>query len=69
MPNFYQILQTLVKLGFSSRRKMLRINLKSIIEVDDLNNLLEKLEIHPQSRAEDLSLEDWIRLSNNFLIN
>ncbi len=61
-------LETLVKLGFSSRRKMLRNNLKSIIEVDDLNNLLEKLEINPQSRAEDLSLEDWIRLSNNFLI-
>ena len=62
-------LQTLVKLGFSSRRKMLRNNLKSIIEVDDLNNLLEKLEINPQSRAEDLSLEDWIRLSNDFPVN
>ncbi|MGK7894762.1 MAG: 16S rRNA (adenine(1518)-N(6)/adenine(1519)-N(6))-dimethyltransferase RsmA [Xenococcus sp. (in: cyanobacteria)] len=62
-------LETLLKLGFSSRRKMLRNNLKSIIEVDDLNNLLEKLEINPQSRAEDLSLEDWIRLSNNFPLN
>ncbi len=62
-------LETLVKLGFSSRRKMLRNNLKSIIEVDDLNNLLEKLEINPQSRAEDLSLEDWIRLSNDFPVN
>ena len=57
-------LETLVKLGFSSRRKMLRNNLKSLIEVDDLNNLLEKLEINSQSRAEDLSLEDWIKLSN-----
>ena len=62
-------LATLVKLGFSSRRKMLRNNLKSIIDVDDLNNLLEKLEINPQSRAEDLSLEDWIKLSNNFPLN
>ncbi|MDJ0898849.1 MAG: 16S rRNA (adenine(1518)-N(6)/adenine(1519)-N(6))-dimethyltransferase RsmA [Xenococcus sp. MO_188.B8] len=62
-------LATLVKLGFSSRRKMLRNNLKSLIEVDDLNNLLEKLEINPQSRAEDLSLEDWIKLSNNFPLN
>ncbi|MEM9271972.1 MAG: 16S rRNA (adenine(1518)-N(6)/adenine(1519)-N(6))-dimethyltransferase RsmA [Cyanobacteria bacterium P01_F01_bin.143] len=59
-------LETLVKLGFSSRRKMLRNNFKSIIEVDEFNNLLEKLEINPQSRAENLSLEDWIRLSNNF---
>lgn len=61
-------LETLVKLGFSSRRKMLRNNLKSLIEVEELNNLLEKLEINPQSRAEDLSLENWIRLSNNFPI-
>ncbi|ELS01263.1 dimethyladenosine transferase [Xenococcus sp. PCC 7305] len=59
-------LETLVKLGFSSRRKMLRNNLKSVIEVDDLNNLLEKLDINPQSRAEDLSLENWISLSNSF---
>ena len=59
-------LASLVKLGFSNRRKMLRNNLKSIIEVDDLSKLLEKLEINPQSRAEDLSLENWISLSNNF---
>ena len=59
-------LETLVKLGFSSRRKMLRNNLKSLIGVDEFNNLLEKLELNPQSRAEDLSLEDWIRLSNDF---
>lgn len=62
-------LETLLKLGFASRRKMLRNNLKSIIEVDDLNNLLEKLEINPQSRAEDLSLENWIRLSNIFPVD
>jgi 16S rRNA (adenine1518-N6/adenine1519-N6)-dimethyltransferase len=59
-------LETLIKLGFASRRKMLRNNLKSIIDFDDLNELLEKLNFNPQCRAEDLSLENWITLSNNF---
>ncbi|MCU0551514.1 MAG: 16S rRNA (adenine(1518)-N(6)/adenine(1519)-N(6))-dimethyltransferase RsmA [Leptolyngbya sp. Prado105] len=59
-------LETLVKLGFSSRRKMLRNNLKSLIEVENLNQLLESLGLNPQARAEDLSVEQWVRLSNAF---
>lgn len=59
-------LETLIKLGFASRRKMLRNNLKSIINTNDLNQLLEKLNFNSQCRAEDLSLENWILLSNNF---
>lgn len=57
-------LQTLIKLGFASRRKMLRNNLKSLIEVDRLKQRLEQLNLNPQCRAEDLSLENWIALSN-----
>lgn len=57
-------LDTLVKLGFSSRRKMLRNNLKGIIEGDRLTQILEQLNINPQNRAEDLSLQQWITLSN-----
>jgi 16S rRNA (adenine1518-N6/adenine1519-N6)-dimethyltransferase len=59
-------LETLIKLGFASRRKMLRNNLKSMINIPDLNQLLEKLNFDPQCRAEDLTLENWILLSNNF---
>ncbi len=59
-------LETLIKLGFANRRKMLRNNLKSLIDINDLNSLLEKLNFNPQCRAENLSLEDWITLSNNF---
>jgi 16S rRNA (adenine1518-N6/adenine1519-N6)-dimethyltransferase len=59
-------LETLIKLGFASRRKMLRNNLKSIINLQDLDRLLEKLKFNPQCRAEDLTLENWILLSNNF---
>ncbi|HEY9771671.1 MAG TPA: 16S rRNA (adenine(1518)-N(6)/adenine(1519)-N(6))-dimethyltransferase RsmA [Coleofasciculaceae cyanobacterium] len=58
-------LEILVKLGFASRRKMLKNNLKSLIAPDDLNQLLEKLNFNSQCRAEDLSLENWILLSNS----
>ena len=57
-------LEALVKLGFSSKRKMLRNNLKSVVERDRLTHLLEQLEVNPQARAEDLSVQQWIALSN-----
>lgn len=57
-------METLIKLGFSSRRKMLRNNLKSVIEPEPLNSLLESLAINPQARAEDLSVRNWINLSD-----
>ncbi|MBD1843880.1 16S rRNA (adenine(1518)-N(6)/adenine(1519)-N(6))-dimethyltransferase RsmA [Cyanobacteria bacterium FACHB-63] len=62
-------LETLIKLGFSSRRKMLRNNLKSVIELEPLNALLQSLEINPQARAEDLSVRQWIDLSNAFSLD
>ena len=58
-------LATLIKLGFASRRKMLRNNLKSVIDPQNFNQILEQLNFNPQCRAEDLSLENWILLSNN----
>ncbi|MDJ0738062.1 MAG: 16S rRNA (adenine(1518)-N(6)/adenine(1519)-N(6))-dimethyltransferase RsmA [Nostocaceae cyanobacterium] len=57
-------LETLVKLGFAAKRKMLRNNLQSILERDRTTQLLEQLEINPQARAEDLSVQQWIALSN-----
>ena len=59
-------LETLIKLGFANRRKMLRNNLTSLIDTQTSNQLLEKLDFNPQCRAEDLTLENWILLSNNF---
>jgi len=61
-------LESLIKLGFSSKRKMLRNNLKSIINLESLTELLEKLQINPQYRAEDLSVAQWVTLSNNLPI-
>jgi 16S rRNA (adenine1518-N6/adenine1519-N6)-dimethyltransferase len=57
-------LENLVKLGFSAKRKMLRNNLQTVIERDRLTQLLEQLEINPQARAEDLSVAQWVNLSN-----
>jgi len=61
-------LETLLKLGFSSKRKMLRNNLQSVVERDQLSQLLEDLGSNPQARAEELSVEQWVRLSNQLLI-
>ncbi|MBD2090249.1 16S rRNA (adenine(1518)-N(6)/adenine(1519)-N(6))-dimethyltransferase RsmA [Microcoleus sp. FACHB-1515] len=59
-----QWLDRLVRLGFATKRKMLRNNLQSVIERDRLVALLESLDLNPQVRAEDLSVADWIALSN-----
>lgn len=57
-------LETLIKLGFATKRKMLRNNLKGILERDRLTALLEDLGVNPQARAEDLSVAKWVALSN-----
>jgi 16S rRNA (adenine1518-N6/adenine1519-N6)-dimethyltransferase len=57
-------LETLVKLGFQAKRKMLRNNLQSVIERDRLIEILTQLDIDPQSRAEDLNVSQWVKLSN-----
>ena len=46
----------LVKKGFSSKRKMLKNNL-GIKE-----SLLKKLGLNPKTRAENLSIQDWLKL-------
>jgi 16S rRNA (adenine1518-N6/adenine1519-N6)-dimethyltransferase len=57
-------LENLIKLGFSAKRKMLRNNLQSVVERDRLTHLLEQLEINPQVRGEDLSVNQWVTLAN-----
>ena len=50
----------IVKTGFSSKRKMLKNNLK--IE----ESMLEKLGINPRARAENLSIKEWLNLYYQF---
>ncbi|MFG6105928.1 16S rRNA (adenine(1518)-N(6)/adenine(1519)-N(6))-dimethyltransferase RsmA [Leptothoe sp. EHU-05/26/07-4] len=59
-----KLLDTLVKQGFSQKRKMLRNNLKSLVDREQLTKIMETMAIDPQVRAEQLSLEKWVNLSN-----
>jgi 16S rRNA (adenine1518-N6/adenine1519-N6)-dimethyltransferase len=59
-----RMLDNLLKMGFSSKRKMLRNNLAGVIEREELTKILENLNLNPQFRAEDLSVTDWVTLSN-----
>lgn len=54
----------IVKAGFSAKRKKLRSSMASGlgIEKNDATLLLQRAAINPDNRAEDLSLNDWIRL-------
>lgn len=60
-------LQQLVNLGFASKRKMLRNNLASILDRDALFDLFRSLQIPETVRAENLSIENWVALSNKML--
>jgi 16S rRNA A1518/A1519 N6-dimethyltransferase RsmA/KsgA/DIM1 with predicted DNA glycosylase/AP lyase activity len=52
---------------FSARRKTLR-NALSLAGMD-AGTLLDRLGINPQSRAEDLTPEDYVRLFENRVVN
>jgi 16S rRNA (adenine1518-N6/adenine1519-N6)-dimethyltransferase len=60
-------LENLIRAGFSSKRKMLKNNLKSTIDPDQLTEILESLDVNPQARAEDLGVEKWVSLSDKIL--
>lgn len=57
-------METLVKIGFATKRKMLRNNLKGLLDRDRSLDLFEQLDISPQARAEDVSVAQWVALSN-----
>lgn len=54
-----------VKAGFSAKRKMLRSSLSGGLGVtkDQSESYLRAAGIKPDTRAESLSLEDWVRLA------
>lgn len=55
----WDALETVTKAAFSQRRKMLRSSLKGTLSVTDL----ERAQISPEDRAEDLSVEDFCLLA------
>lgn len=53
-----------VKAGFSAKRKKLRSSLSGGLGISkqDVEQLLQKADISPDARAEDLAISDWLRL-------
>jgi 16S rRNA (adenine1518-N6/adenine1519-N6)-dimethyltransferase len=50
----------IVKEAFSQRRKTIRNTLKNFMDVNDFENI----DINPQLRAENLSVSDFVKISN-----
>ncbi len=60
----------LVKAAFSQRRKTILNSLASIeYTKDEIGSVLEKLQISPKLRAENLSIEDFANISNELCSN
>jgi 16S rRNA (adenine1518-N6/adenine1519-N6)-dimethyltransferase len=55
----------IVKAGFSAKRKMLRGSLSGGLGISkaDAEIFLKSAGISPESRAEDLDLDAWVRLA------
>lgn len=60
----------LVKAGFASKRQQIHNSLAATLRWDKekVAGLLEKSQINPVLRAEDLSLENWLKLYQNFIV-
>jgi 16S rRNA (adenine1518-N6/adenine1519-N6)-dimethyltransferase len=57
----WDALEKVTKAAFSQRRKMLRSSLKSFFDTPQV--LLEKANINPERRAENLSIQEFCRLA------
>lgn len=54
----------LVKAGFLKRRKTILNSLSAVAEKENLKKVFEKLDIKENLRAENLSLDDFIKIAN-----
>lgn len=54
-----------IKAGFAGKRKKLRSSLSSGLRLSksDIENILHKVNINPDDRAEDLTIDDWLNLA------
>ena len=55
----------LLKVSFNSRRKMIRNTLNSIISYEEMHKLSQSSEICFNSRPQDISINQWIKLAEN----
>lgn len=61
---FFRIL----KAGFAHKRKVLKSNLNIIEKADKINSVFEKLQINEKSRAENISVDTWVKLAHELSI-
>jgi 16S rRNA (adenine1518-N6/adenine1519-N6)-dimethyltransferase len=59
-----EYLDQLVRLGFGMRRKMLHNTLAPLVSREQLSEVLEQLGLSCQVRAEVLTVDQWVQLSN-----
>ena len=55
----------LLKISFGSRRKMIRNTLNSILSEDEIKKLSKSSEICFNSRPQDISIVEWIKLAED----
>jgi 16S rRNA (adenine1518-N6/adenine1519-N6)-dimethyltransferase len=60
---------TLIRAGFAHKRKLVIRNMEHLFEKDLLQNLFERRGLSEKSRAEDLSLQDWLFLSKEIHVD
>ena len=60
------ILFSIVRAGFNKRRKTILNSLSSVIEKEDLKEIFEILSLKENLRAENLSLDDFINIANEY---
>ncbi len=60
-----------VRAGFGAKRKMLKNNFASYYKLnsEELENLLEKVDLNKKIRAQELSLDNWLKLFGIFCQN
>lgn len=63
---YFEAFEFVVKVAFAMRRKMLRSNL-SELRFNDLGDVLNKLDIAPTARAEELTVSDYSNLAKAYL--
>ncbi|MEI6352988.1 MAG: 16S rRNA (adenine(1518)-N(6)/adenine(1519)-N(6))-dimethyltransferase RsmA [Candidatus Nomurabacteria bacterium] len=57
----------IVKKSFAHKRKMMLGNLKNEIKTVNWENIFEKLKINPKIRGEDLTKEDFLKITKEIL--
>ncbi|MCR5741019.1 MAG: 16S rRNA (adenine(1518)-N(6)/adenine(1519)-N(6))-dimethyltransferase RsmA [Gammaproteobacteria bacterium] len=68
-PNNEEKFRKIVETSFKERRKTLVNNLSNLYTKEKILNVLNKLELNPSIRAENLSIDEFIELSNELEVS